>query len=159
MAPFVFRHRNPDGSLDTNTTQKVVAVYLTIGLFIFLGVGAFLSTIKQWRSNGAVSLEPPDGWLTVLAYVLTFLAAWLGIAGGVTIGKRFSAKADVIEVNARSLSGVSATPPPVPGKNIPRNSVGMPQEAPAIRAPTERRSWLEGDDDRPKLTDNDAGIL
>ncbi len=148
---WIFRHRSADGNLDTNTTMRVVSIVAFILLLGLLAILAIVAAIYQMRTEKV--LEPSDNWITVLNSILLFIGAVLGIAGGVSIGKRATANADMVEVLARQTSGVAATPPAVPGKNLPRNSAPVETVKPtqsAIRAeaaPTARRSWLEGDDD------------
>ncbi len=161
----IFRNRAPDGSLDLTTTRGQVGILAFIGLLLFLGVAASFSAFVKWQSNGANSLEPSRGWLDVLEIASNIILVWNGVVLGFVGVKRLTPNAEGAAVAARQASGVAATPPAVPGRNIPRNSAPVETVKPAQSAisaeakPTERRSWLEGDDDRPKLTDNDAGIL
>lgn len=119
---FLFKHRGADGSLDLTTTKGILGIYAFIGLLLFLGVSATLSAILKWRSGGAISLEPSRGWLDVLDTVATIVLVWNGINVAGMVGKRATANAEVMTVAARQISGVAATPPAVPGKNLPRNS-------------------------------------
>lgn len=129
--PLIFRQRNADGSLDTTTTMKVVAIVLTVFLMIFLGIGATVSAIFQLTSENHLGLDPTKGWLDILDSVLLFLAAMLGISVGGTWAKRSTARADIIEATARAQTGISASPPSKPGVNVPlgapRPSGSVPQ--------------------------------
>lgn len=107
MRPVNLWQRAQDGTVDATATLKVLCIYLTAGLFLFLGAGATTSLIYQVTHDGR-AIEPSDGWLTVLAYILTFLAAVFGITGGITIGKWATApKAAEAQVIKENLSATA----------------------------------------------------
>lgn len=118
LAPIIFRHKNPDGSLDTTTTMKVVAIVLSIvTVGGFLAAAGFAGVVKYFTDK---TIEPTNLWLDGFNSILIFEASMLGISVGGTIGKRATAKADVIEATARAATGVAASPgspaPPVAKK-------------------------------------------
>jgi hypothetical protein len=109
----------PDGSLDTTATFKVLCIYLTMGVFLFIGIGAFTSLIYQWQHEGA-SLDPSEAWRSVLNSILLFLAAAFGISYAAGIGKAAMApkvaEADVVrkvaELAPPSGDAATTTSPP-----------------------------------------------
>jgi hypothetical protein len=132
MRPVNLWQRAENGSIDATATLKVLCIYLTAGLFLFLGAGATASLVYQFTHDGR-GIEPSDGWLTVLAYILTFLAAVFGITGGITIGKWATApkaaEAEAVRetTKAKLVTGEFPATPPARA----RPDAVIPSEAPS----------------------------
>lgn len=110
----------PDGSWDMNATLKVLCIYLTMGLFSSIGLGALVSLIYQWTHDGK-ALDPSGGWITVLGILLGFIATALGVTGYVTVGKSKTAplvaQAEAIRETTKAKVATGeflATPTPNP---------------------------------------------
>lgn len=119
--------KGPNGTLDATATFKVLCVYLTMGVFLFVGLGALASLAYQWTHEGK-SLDPSESWRAVLNSIFFFLGAAFGIAYAAGVGKDAvapkAAAADAIRAGAppsvtTTTTTTKATGPVVPPKLTP----------------------------------------
>ena len=112
----------PDGGLNSTDTKSALAVWLTLGIFLFIGVTAVVDATLQVIPGGSTGITIKEIWLEMLIVLLSFVAVLHGISWGSGWSKRNTeTKVAQAEAIRTATNGHVAT------KTSP--TTGVPQDA------------------------------
>ena len=114
----IFYHA-PDGGLNSTDSKSALAIYITIGVMLFLAASALLDAALQIIPGGATGITIKEWWIEILIIVLSFNAVLHGISWGSGWSKRHTepkvaqAEAMRAHTNGHAPAPTPVTPPPL----------------------------------------------